>query len=72
MSMVLSNPPYVAEGDWEGLQPEVRDHDPREALGAVLATLGRIGRGEDGEAMGAARDQLTAMLSKLIMPMASA
>jgi release factor glutamine methyltransferase len=32
MSMVLSNPPYVAEGDWERLQPEVRDHDPREAL----------------------------------------
>jgi release factor glutamine methyltransferase len=30
--VVLANPPYVAEREWETLQPEVRDHDPRLAL----------------------------------------
>ena len=29
---MLSNPPYVSEPEWEGLEPEVRDHDPRAAL----------------------------------------
>lgn len=29
---ILSNPPYVSEGDWQVLQPEVRDHEPRAAL----------------------------------------
>lgn len=32
MLLVVSNPPYVPLGDWSGLQREVRDHDPREAL----------------------------------------
>ena len=32
MSLVVSNPPYVAESELEGLQREVRDHDPRVAL----------------------------------------
>lgn len=31
-STVVSNPPYVTEADWAGLQPEVRDHDPKAAL----------------------------------------
>ncbi|MSO85690.1 MAG: peptide chain release factor N(5)-glutamine methyltransferase [Rhodospirillales bacterium] len=30
--VVLANPPYVAEPDWETLGPEVRDHDPKLAL----------------------------------------
>jgi release factor glutamine methyltransferase len=30
--VVVSNPPYVATGDWKRLQPSVRDHEPREAL----------------------------------------
>lgn len=30
--VVVSNPPYIASGDIETLQPEVRDHDPRLAL----------------------------------------
>ena len=30
--LVISNPPYVAEEAWSGLAPEVRDHEPREAL----------------------------------------
>jgi release factor glutamine methyltransferase len=31
-SMIVSNPPYVAEAALEGLQREVRDHEPRLAL----------------------------------------
>jgi release factor glutamine methyltransferase len=30
--LVLSNPPYIAEGEIAGLQPEVRDWEPRLAL----------------------------------------
>ena len=30
--VVVSNPPYIRRGDIAGLMPEVRDHDPREAL----------------------------------------
>lgn len=29
---VVSNPPYVAEGEFAGLMPEVREFEPREAL----------------------------------------
>ena len=29
---LLANPPYVAEAEWEALQPEIRNHEPREAL----------------------------------------
>ncbi len=29
---VVSNPPYIAEGEWARLDPEVRDHEPRVAL----------------------------------------
>jgi len=30
--LIVSNPPYVAGSAWEGLQREVRDHEPRLAL----------------------------------------
>ena len=30
--LIVSNPPYVAENELAGLQREVRDHEPREAL----------------------------------------
>ena len=30
--LVVANLPYVSESDWEGLQPEIRDYEPREAL----------------------------------------
>lgn len=30
--VIVANPPYVAEHEWEELEPEVRDHDPRLAL----------------------------------------
>lgn len=32
MDIVASNPPYVTEEEWSTLQPEVRDHEPRDAL----------------------------------------
>ena len=32
MSLVVANPPYVAEAEWRELEPEVRNHDPRDAL----------------------------------------
>ena len=30
--VVVSNPPYIRSGDIAGLEPEVRDHEPRLAL----------------------------------------
>ncbi|MFN8544777.1 MAG: peptide chain release factor N(5)-glutamine methyltransferase [Candidatus Binatia bacterium] len=30
--LIVANPPYVAERDLAGLEPEVRDHEPRTAL----------------------------------------
>jgi release factor glutamine methyltransferase len=30
--LIVSNPPYIAEAEMAGLDPEVRDHDPRIAL----------------------------------------
>lgn len=30
--LVVSNPPYVSEADWAGLEPEVREWEPRAAL----------------------------------------
>ncbi len=32
LDLVVSNPPYVPTGDIPGLPPEVRDHEPRQAL----------------------------------------
>jgi len=29
---IVSNPPYISRGDWEGLPPEVRGFEPRRAL----------------------------------------
>jgi release factor glutamine methyltransferase len=30
--LIVSNPPYVSEKEWDDLAPEVRDHEPRRAL----------------------------------------
>jgi release factor glutamine methyltransferase len=32
LHLVVSNPPYVSAGEWAELDPEVRDHEPRQAL----------------------------------------
>jgi release factor glutamine methyltransferase len=32
VDLVASNPPYVSRQEWERLEPEVRDHEPRRAL----------------------------------------
>jgi len=32
IDIVVSNPPYIPSADLEGLEPEVRDHEPRAAL----------------------------------------
>ena len=32
VDVIVSNPPYIAEADWTGLQPEVREFEPRSAL----------------------------------------
>lgn len=30
--LIVSNPPYIAEEEWDALMPEVRCHEPRQAL----------------------------------------
>ncbi len=32
ISLIVANPPYVSEDEWAGLDPVVRDHEPRRAL----------------------------------------
>jgi len=32
LDLLVSNPPYITEEEWEGLEPEVRDHEPPAAL----------------------------------------
>jgi release factor glutamine methyltransferase len=39
MHAVLANPPYVAQAEWEGLSPEVRDFEPSIALVPGLSGL---------------------------------
>ena len=41
---IVSNPPYVSRGDWEGLPAEVRDFEPRRALLAGESGLEVIAR----------------------------
>jgi release factor glutamine methyltransferase len=41
---LVSNPPYVAEADWPGLRPEVRDFEPKTALVAGPSGLEIISR----------------------------
>jgi release factor glutamine methyltransferase len=31
-NLIVSNPPYIAQDEWESLMPEVRDHEPQLAL----------------------------------------
>jgi release factor glutamine methyltransferase len=32
IDLLVANLPYVSESEWEGLQPEIREYEPREAL----------------------------------------
>ena len=32
VDFITSNPPYVSESEWKNLEPELKDHEPREAL----------------------------------------
>lgn len=32
VDFIVSNPPYVSESEWKNLEPELRDHEPYEAL----------------------------------------
>ncbi len=32
VDFIVSNPPYVREADWNKLEPEINEHEPREAL----------------------------------------
>jgi release factor glutamine methyltransferase len=32
ISLLVANPPYISEDEWKGLDPVVRDHEPRRAL----------------------------------------
>ncbi len=58
--LVLANLPYVAAAEWERLAPEIREHEPREALvsgptglEAIEALLERVALGElDAGAIG--------------------
>ncbi len=43
VDLVVSNPPYVSEKEYPGLGPEVRDHEPRDALVAGPGANGRSG-----------------------------
>jgi release factor glutamine methyltransferase len=63
--LLLANLPYVAEADWSGLQPEVTQWEPREALlagpdglDAYRALLGERGRG-----LGRIADETSAALA---------
>lgn len=42
--IVVSNPPYVAEPEWQSLAPEIVSHEPREALVAGHDGLSHIRR----------------------------
>ncbi len=44
LAMVVANLPYVREDEWEALPPEVREHDPREALVGGTDGLGLVRR----------------------------
>jgi release factor glutamine methyltransferase len=56
--LVVANPPYVADAEWDALAPEIREHEPRLALLAGsdgLSVLRRLcARAPDFLAPGAA------------------
>lgn len=43
VDLAVANPPYIAAAEWMGLQPQVRDHEPRGALVAADGPAGGPG-----------------------------
>lgn len=39
LDLVVSNPPYITDAEWEALEPEVRDYEPASALRCGADTL---------------------------------
>ena len=44
ITLVVANPPYVSEAEWAELDPQVRDHEPRDALVGGRAGTEQIDR----------------------------
>lgn len=44
VQVIVANPPYVPDGDWAGLAPDVREHEPRGAITAGADGLDVIRR----------------------------
>lgn len=42
--LIVSNPPYLTTAEWESAQPEVRDHEPQQALEAGADGLDALRR----------------------------
>jgi release factor glutamine methyltransferase len=40
LDLVVSNPPYITDAEWDTLQPEVRDYEPASALRCGADALG--------------------------------
>ncbi len=40
LDLIVSNPPYITDAEWDELQPEVRDHEPSAALRCGADILG--------------------------------
>lgn len=40
LDLLVSNPPYITDAEWDGLQPEVRDYEPASALRCGADALG--------------------------------
>ncbi len=51
LDLLISNPPYVKEQEWEELAPEIREHEPRAALVAGEEGLDVIRSLFDGASM---------------------
>ena len=51
LELLVANLPYVSEAEWEGLEPEIREYEPREALVAGptgLEAIEMLVRGSPG------------------------
>lgn len=56
VDMVVSNPPYIGDAEWAGLEPDVRDFEPRLAL---------VGDGENPDGLRVYRDLVPQAVAKI-------